>query len=35
MALHVLPVLLGTADDEGDPVDIVIKLVDVAAVCAA
>ena len=35
MALHVLPVLLGTADDEGDPVDVAIKLVDVAAVCAA
>ena len=26
---------LGTADDEGDPVDVAIKLVDVAAVCAA
>ena len=35
MALHVLPVLRGTADDEGDPVVVVIKLVDVAAVCAA
>ena len=35
MAPHVLPVLLGTADDEGDPVDVAIELVDVAAVGTA
>ena len=35
MALHVLPVLPGTADNEGDPVDVALELVDVAAIGAA